>query len=405
MKKHLPILCILFYTLLLNVQLIHAQKPNTQKPIWKFNTQAPFFSSPVVESNSIYIGGLDSVFYCLNKSDGSINWKLKTMGAIRSTAKISGETLYFFSGDGTFYALNKNNGSSIWTFQTRNKNYDPFDYYQSSPLLAAESIIFGSGDGFVYSLNKVTGKEIWSYKTGDVVHSTPAVYKNKIYINSFDGYTYALNEKDGTLAWKFKSVGHRYFPKGEMQFSPVISNGLVFVSGRDYNLYALDAEKGFSHWNKVFTRGWAPVITPSPENDSLIYIGTSDDYLLLCLNSLTGQQIWKTNVKFNVFGACTFQGDTGYVSTLMGTCFSFNRKSGELYTRYTSTSYDSHHLDYFKADDTFRDDIYSILHSNEDLIEAEYKVGGFYSTPAISDNLIFLSSTDGNLYCYKINVD
>lgn len=405
MKKLPPLLCVLFCSLLLNQPSAHAQKSNNQKAIWKFNIQAPFFASPVVENNSIYIGGLDSVFYCLNKSDGRVKWRLKTAGAIRSTAKISGETIYFFSGDGTCYALNKNSGNTIWAFQTKNKNYDPFDYYQSNPLLIDESIIFGSGDGFVYSLNKTTGKENWNFKTGDVVHSSPAAYNNKIYINSFDGYTYALNEKDGTLAWKFKSVGHRYFPKGEMQFSPVIANGLVFVSGRDYNLYALDAEKGFSYWNKVFTRGWAPVITPSPENDSLIYVGTSDDYLLLCLNSLTGREIWKTNVKFNVFGACTFRHDTGYVSTLMGTCFSFNRKSGELYTRYTSTSYDLHHLDYFKTDDTFRDDIYSILHSNEDLIEAEYKVGGFYSTPSISDDLIFLSSTDGSLYCYKINVE
>lgn len=377
------------------------QEDRNQRAEWKFITKAPIFSSPLVENNHVFIGSLDSNFYCLDLVNGTLIWKMKTNGQIRSTAKSAGKNVLFFCGDGKLYALEKTSGTIVWTFQTKDKMHDPFDYYQSSPLILDEEVYFGSGDGNIYSLNTTTGKQTWSFATKGEVHSTLAHYSGKIYANSFDGNTYALNKKDGSLVWKFKSVGHRYFPKGEMQFSPVVVNGLVIVSGRDYNLYALDAEKGYSHWNKVFTRGWAPVITPSPKDDSLLYVGTSDDYLLLCLNSLSGREMWKANLKFNIFGACTFNGDTGYTSTLMGKCYAFNGKTGEILKIYTSETYLAHRLDYFKEDDTFRDDIYSILHSNEDLIEAEYKVGGFYSTPAIASEYLLLSSTDGSIYCYK----
>lgn len=382
--------------------IVNAQQTPTNNCQWKFKTSTPFFASPLVENNRIYIGGLDSVFYCLNLTNGEIVWTIKTGGPIRSTAKSSGEFICFFSGDGSMYSLSKNNGAVNWKFASVDKMADPFDYYQSSPLIHGDTLYFGSGDGNVYSINVHSGKLNWKFATGNVVHSTPAHFNSKIYVNSFDGNTYALNAADGQLIWKFKSIGHRYFPNGEMQFSPVVANGLVFTSGRDYNLYALDAEKGYAHWNRVFPRGWAPVITPSPANDSVVYIGTSDDYLVLCLNSINGRELWKANVKFNVFGACSFRGDTGYASTLMGKCFSFNRKTGELLEQFTSDSYREHRLEYFKPDDTFRDDIFSILHSNEDLIEAEYKVGGFYSTPVITGEYLLLSSTDGTLYCYSL---
>ncbi len=128
---------------------------------------------------------------------------MKTNGQIRSTAKSAGKNDLFFCGDGKLYALEKTSGTIVWTFQTKDKMHDPFDYYQSSPLILDEEVYFGSGDGNIYSLNTTTGKQTWSFATKGEVHSTLAHYSGKIYANSFDGNTYALNKKDGSLVWKF----------------------------------------------------------------------------------------------------------------------------------------------------------------------------------------------------------
>ena len=95
----------------------------------------------------------------------------------------------------------------------------------------------------------------WMFKTGGVVHTKPAISDNKLFFGSFDGYVYALNLKNGEQIWKFKTVGHRYFPSGEVQGSPSVFKNLVFIGARDYNVYALDQEKGYCHWNKSFSRG------------------------------------------------------------------------------------------------------------------------------------------------------
>jgi len=96
--------------------------------------------------------------------------------------------------------------------------YDQYDYYQSTLVIRGDTVFFGSGDGHVYAVRQRTGKLIWKFKTGNIVHSKPALYNGHLFAGSFDGYIYALNTSDGSLVWKMKSLGQRFFPKGEMQF-------------------------------------------------------------------------------------------------------------------------------------------------------------------------------------------
>ena len=68
---------------------------------------------------------------------------------------------------------------------------------------------------------------------------------------------------------------------------------------------------------------------------------------------------------------------------------------------FATDGYTSNHLKYFKADDTYRDDIGNILRSPIEWIGAEYRMGGIFSTPAISGNSIVISSTEGVVYCLR----
>ena len=368
---------------------------------WKFKSTQSFFGSPLINGETVYIGGVDSFLYAFNIADGSQKWKFRTKGAIRSTVSINADHLYLVSGDGNLYCLNKNNGKINWTFATKGeKQYDPYDYFQSSPVINKGVIYFGSGDGNVYAVNETDGRLKWNYTTSNVVHGTVALSDDKLFVGSFDGNVYALNIADGSLAWKFKSVGQLYFPKGEMQFSPVIANGLVYIGGRDFNLYALDMKAGYCHWNRYFNRGWAPVITASSKNDSVIYIGTSDDHTLFALNGITGSQVWKTSM-YNIFGAVATSETMCYAGTYIGKLHGLDRKTGSILWTFSTDGYNTNHDKYVKPDDSYRDDIYSIITSNEAYIKAFYTLGAIYSSPAIGKNIIVISSTDGTVYCLK----
>lgn len=388
---------ILFlFLLIVDYQFGVSQSLNSE---WTFKTDAPLFSSPVISGNVVYVGSLDSNFYAIELKSGKKLWEFKTYGEIRSTALVKDNNIYFVSGDGNLYCLSLA-GKSIWIFKTNGeKKYDFADYHQSSPVYLNNSIFFGSGDGYIYSLNSKDGELNWKYKTGDVVHTTPVVDEINLYIGSFDGCFYALNIIDGSLKWKFKTEGNKYFPQGEVQGNPSIYKNIVIFGARDYKIYALDKEKGSSLWEKSFTKGW--VLSNTIYNDEL-FIAGADERILACLDPVTGNEKWKKSMEFLIFGKPAFYDGILFIGTTIGKLHGINMKTGNEICTFSTEAYTKNKFKYFKEDDSYRDDIYSIIKSNEHFLEVEIELGGFFSTPIINKDYLVSASSDGSIYCFKI---
>jgi outer membrane protein assembly factor BamB len=133
--------------------------------------------------------------------------------------------------------------------------------------------------------------------------------------------------------------------------SPSLGHGSIFIGGRDYNLYAISSIGGYANWNRKFQAGWALSTTVE---DTVLYVGTSDDRLLLALDARTGHELWKTNVKFNIFGGCAFTTGMVYVGSIWGKLFGIDKKTGAIRWAFDTDGYTTNHLKYFKSDDTFR---------------------------------------------------
>jgi eukaryotic-like serine/threonine-protein kinase len=398
--KHL--LTIIYVSVFINAnsQTLH-KFDFKEKPIikWKFETGNSFFSSPVAKENTIYIGGNDSILHAIEINSGKEKWNFRTGGQIRSNVCINSDFLYLNGGDGFIYALNINSGKLLWKFKTKGEQkYDFADYFHSTPVIMNGVLYFGSGDNNLYAINAKSGTLVWDFKSGGIIHTTPAIDNNKIFFGSFDGYVYALNLKNGQLIWKFKTVGHRYFPKGEVQGSPTAFNHLIFIGARDYNVYAIDQEKGYCHWNKAFTRGWG---LNNNIHDSILYIGSADERKLISVNPANGNENWNVNMEFLVFGNNAYTDSMLYVGTTIGKLHGISLKTGSKIWSYETETYQKTRFKYFKDDDSYRDDIYSIIKSNEQFLDVECELGGIFSTPLIAGNLIIFSSTNGNIYCLK----
>lgn len=366
---------------------------------WQYTTGAAIYGSPLVSGHLVYFGNLDSLLFAIDLETGQEKWRFHTMGEIRSTVCISGDTLYLNGGDGQLYALDKQTGDLHWTFPFGiEQKYDFADYFHSSPVIRDNMIFVGSGDGRIYAIERHTGTAIWSFQSENPVHGTPAIGGEQIYFGSFDGKVYCLDIADGELNWVFKTVGHRYFPRGEVQGSPVVSDGLVFVGARDYNVYALDAQQGFCHWNKAFTKGWGLSLSI---RDSVLFIGSADERVLIATDPRTGTNFWQRDMEFLVFGANAYDTEHLYVGTTNGKLHCFNKRTGEKAWSFETETYLQNRSRYFKEDDSYRDDIYSIILSNEQFLEVEVELGGIFSTPVLLDDVLVLTSTNGTLYCLK----
>jgi outer membrane protein assembly factor BamB len=373
--------------------------------LWKFKASGIIVSSPVHSGKSIFIGSYDSTFYSLDENTGKVHWKFRTGGQIGSTAAILDERIYFFSSDGKLYCLDKTRGTMLWNFKTfggalPDRRYDWPDYYQSSPAIADGKVYFGAGDGRVYALDASSGKVLWSYQTGDVVHTKPAISEEKLLIGSFDGFMYCLNRESGALVWRFKTTGHRYFPRGEINGNPVVHRKKVIFGARDYNLYAVDLEAGYCHWIKTFPFGWALPVTP---NDTVLYVGTSDDRILLAVNEESGQIQWRKNLGFNNFAAMSLHGKSGYTGTLNGKLFSIDLNTGDIRWTFHTDGYKTYRDRYFQEDDNlFVENIGRILPDGQAILKMYQDLGAIFSQPLVTDNRLVFASNDGVVYCLRL---
>lgn len=387
---------------LLFVLLIAFQFANAQSTQWKFKIRQPIFSSPVASEGVAYFGALDSTVYALDIATGAMKWKLRTNGEIRSNLVLHNNHLFLAGGNGVLSCIDKNSGKALWRVIFDNtalflseRRYDFADYYHSSPTIHNNVIYIGSGSGLMQAFKADNGELLWSFSAGEIIHSTAVVVKDKLIFGCYNGNVYALNLNDGTLAWKFKSVGQQYFPKGEFNTSPTANDNTVFIGSRDFNTYALNASTGQANWNKVFL-AWAPSYSLG---DTVVYVGTSDDRLFLALDARSGHEIWKINAKFNIFGNCTVTKSSIYVGTIWGRMMALDPGSGKVQWTFDTDGFKTNHDKYFKKDDSFRDDIGSILRSPIEWIAAEYKMGGIWSTPLVVGDRVIVTTAEGTVYC------
>lgn len=378
-----------------------------QKPslLWSFSCKAPIVSSPVIDEGIVYFGSEDSTWYALDLASGAVKWKLKTHAAIRSTPVIYRDRVFLTGGNGVLACADKKTGAISWRIvfdQTAQfmgeRSYDFADYFYSTPLIDNDIVYLATGNGAMNAFQSSTGTLIWRYQADDIIHGQPVIAADKIIFGCFDGNIYALNKVTGQRSWKFKTIGHQYFPKGEVQGLLATDGQRVFAGARDYNFYALDAASGTSLWNIRFPNGWAISATVA---DTVVYIGTSDDRVMLAADARSGSELWRTDVRFNIFGGVAVTAGEIYFGTIWGKVYSLERQSGKIRWSFETAGYRENHLKYFDAGDRFRADIGSILRSQFAWIEAEHKMGGIFSTPSVSGNMIVITTTEGRVYGLK----
>jgi eukaryotic-like serine/threonine-protein kinase len=166
---------------------LYALDAITGKPRWSFSTGSSWvISSPAVLNGRVYFATSDTAtFYALDAGSGKQIFTLKFKFPFFSSPAIAGNTLYIGSHDGKLTAINLATGTTAWSFQTdasRQKlaafskpdgspNYQAAfhsDFYDdmiagvarmqsvgtilSSPVVVGRAVYFGSNDGNLYAL-------------------------------------------------------------------------------------------------------------------------------------------------------------------------------------------------------------------------------------------------------------
>ncbi len=156
---------------------------------------------------------------------------------------------------------------NVGTLQVKWKSPVPNDLGLSSLAVVNGVVYFGSLlDSSVHALNASTGAKLWSFATRGEVESSPAVANGVVYVGSDDDNVYALNAGTGAKLWSFATGGI-------LQSSPAVVNGVVYIGSGDDNVYALNASTGAKLWS--FATGGEVFSSPAVAN-GVVYVGSVD---------------------------------------------------------------------------------------------------------------------------------
>lgn len=223
---------------------------------------------------------------------GDRPWFYQTGKGIFSPPVIGGDgTIYVGSGDRFFYAL-RANGALAWKFET-GEIIDSAATLAIDPRSGAETVTFGSGDEYLYRL-RTSGDPVWKTKANNTAGATQLVNwweghvvqgkDGTLYAGNTGGAAYALNPQDGSIKWSH-TVGNSVWG--------------VAAEADDGTTYwaSLDPQNNFFALDKTGAQKWAKVIAafatspPSIGSDGTVY-ASSFDGQLYALDPATGLQKW-----------------------------------------------------------------------------------------------------------------
>ncbi|HEX6570776.1 MAG TPA: PQQ-binding-like beta-propeller repeat protein [Steroidobacteraceae bacterium] len=388
---------------------------------WVFKAAGPIVTTPAVAGDSVYVASLSGHLYAIDRTTGTEKWNFKSRMAIASSPTVDEDTVYFVSSAGSLAAIDASNGQPRWVyaieherrFEAKNLHgYPPasqtipdaWDMWVSSPAVAGGRVYFGSGDGNVYAVDAKSGLLQWKFTTGDVVHGSPAVVTGTVYVGSYDGKFYALDAATGQPRWSFQGgLDPAIHNQQGFQASAAVVDGVVYVGSRDAHVYALDAATGRKKWDYPTSKSW--VNTTPAVRDGLVYAATSDSSRFFALDAKTGRLRFNFDAKAYVFSSPALAGRLAYFGSHNGKLYAVDASTGQLAWEFQTEASRRNPDGLLQPDGRLNREAFTPVFGDFQDMYVDFarfvSIGAIFGSPTVDRGVLYVGSTDGNLYALQ----
>jgi outer membrane protein assembly factor BamB len=216
----------------------------------------------------------------------------------RATPTIDGERVYTFGATGTLNCLELRSGKVVWTKDAAKENEAgvPSWGFASSPLVVDGAVVVSVGgkNGSLVAYDAEDGRLQWAEGRGGAEYSSPveATLVGTRQILNFNRSGISGHGLDGKVLWNHPWTGAH--PKVSV---PVVvsSNQFFASSGYGVGCELVTVEKsGETNWTAQ--REWKSMALKSKFGPIFVkgdYIYGLDDGILACVETKTGQRLWK----------------------------------------------------------------------------------------------------------------
>ncbi len=400
---------------------VYASAPPTLAGVvWKFRTQGRVLSSPAVQGDLVYVGSTDGRLYAVDRATGAERWRFQTQGPVNSSPAVVNGLVFVSSVDGNIYAVDATTGVQRWRFTTRGERRftapgihgaiprtermpDPYDVFLSSPTVVSGTVYIGSGDQGVYALDAGTGALRWRFETGDVVHASPAVVNGVVYVGSWDRNLYAIDAQSGRERWRHTTGGDTViYNQVGLASSPAVVDGIVLVGGRDGRFHAVDAATGAERWSHDNRGGWT--IGSPAVRDGVVYFATSDGRRFKALDVRTGALRFDLANKAISFSSPALAGSIAFYGTSDGWVRGVDIRTGAFSAHFQTDGSREHGAQWTDSSGVLQT---GGMYPDRTLdgmmigMRTMMTVGSVLSSPTIADGVLYVGSTDGQLYAIR----
>ena len=192
-------------------------------------------------------------------------------------------------------------------------------------------VFASTGFGFIVSLDAASGGELWRQPLGLAIHSAPTVSDGRVFVSTVDNQLFALDDEDGRILWNHRGITEtaRLFPGS----SPAVAGDIVIAPYSSGEVFALRTQNGRVAWSDTLVRTGRLTslsalndIVGRPVVDRGRVYAISHSGRMVAIDLRTGERVWTRNLG----GVQTpwVAGDFIYVVSLDGEVVCLFRSNG-----------------------------------------------------------------------------
>jgi outer membrane protein assembly factor BamB len=146
-------------------------------------------------------------------------------------------------------------------------------------------IYFGNGEN-IYAIKAADGTQLWTFAADGNVNTSPDIANGSVYIGTENGELYKIDAYSGRQKWVAKLTA-------PIHSAPLVVDSVVYVGDDDGFCSAINADNGHTIWN-IQTNG--PVAAPPVYTADRQVIFASGDNSIRSIDAANGRSMWATKV-------------------------------------------------------------------------------------------------------------
>lgn len=317
---------------------------------------------------------------------------------------LASDALFAADVGGRVFAFDPQNGKRIWRSETKARVI-------SGPTVSGAAVLAGTMDGEVIALKRADGAPLWRVPLSSEVLAPPVGDGDVVVARAGDGKTYGLSAASGGRQWTFDHSVPNLTLRGLS--APLISGGRVFVGLDNGRVAAARLADGQVAWEQVVAAATgrnelerlidvdAALLADGPELYAVSFGGE-----LACIDSETGQVLWRRSIKS--YTGIARIGEVVVVTDESGVIWALDARTGAAAWKNEDLMYRR-----LSSPGTFKDhvvigDFEGYLHwldPKDGRIVARNRVGSdpLRTAPVAGDNLLYVLNTAGRITAVRIN--